>query len=179
MRRKVNNKLKEYLMGFAGNKTIDELLPLVNEKFNEDYDRLHLQKYIIRNKIPYKYSQPTKVRDMSSLPIGTERVKDRDRIYVKVAKNKWVYKQRYIYEQYYGVKLTPNDFIIFLDGDKTNFNIENLYKITRYEAAHLGNICGGSKNAAIKRLGVEVAKLYIKVKDKENFYEKTKLRNNY
>ena len=133
----------------------------------------------VLHKIPYKYSQPTKVRNMSSLPLGTERVKDRDRVYVKVAKNKWMYKQRYIYEQHYGVKLTPNDFIIFLDGDKTNFNIENLYKITRYEGAHLGNICGGSKNAAIKRLGVEVAKLYIKVKDKENFYEKTKLRNNY
>lgn len=179
MRRKVNNELKNYLMEFAKDKTVDELLPLVNEKFNENYDRLHLQKYIIRNKIPYKYSQPTKVRDMSSLPIGTERIKDRDRIYVKVAKNKWVYKQRYIYEQYYGVKLTPNDFIIFLDGDKTNFKIENLYKITRYEGAHLGNICGGSRNAAIKRLGVEVAKLYIKTKEKENFYEKTKLRNNY
>lgn len=175
MRRKVNNKLKEYLLEFAKDKTIDELLPLVNEKFNENYDRLHLQKYIIRNRIPYKYSNPEKIRDMSSLPIGTERVKDRDRIYVKVAKNKWIYKQRYIYEQYHKVKLTSNDFIVFLDGDKTNFNIDNLYKITRYEAAHLGNICAHSKSKDVRRVSIDVAKLMIKIKDLEKEYEK---RNN-
>ncbi len=167
MRRKINNELKNYLTEFAGDKTIDELLPLVNEKFNENYDRLHLQKYLIRNRIPYKYSNPEKIRDMSNLPIGTERVKDRDRIYVKVAKNKWIYKQRYIYEQYHKVKLTSNDFIIFLDGDKTNFDIDNLYRVTRYEAAHLGNICGGSKNKDVTKLGIDTARLYIKIKDKE------------
>jgi hypothetical protein len=174
MRRKVNNKLKEYLLEFAGDKTIDELLPLVNEEFNENYDRLHLQKYIIRNRIPYKYSNPEKIRDMSNLPIGTERVKDRDRIYVKVAKNKWIYKQRYIYEQYHKVKLTSNDFIVFLDGDKTNFNIDNLYKITRYEAAHLGNICGNSKSKDVRRVSIDVARLMIKIKDWEKEYEKTR-----
>ena len=111
---------------------------------------------------------------MSNLPIGTERVKDRDRIYVKVAKNKWIYKQRYIYEQYHKVKLTSNDFIVFLDGDKTNFNIDNLYKITRYEAAHLGNICAHSKSKDVRRVSIDVAKLMVKIKDWEKEYEKTR-----
>ena len=109
---------------------------------------------------------------MSSLPIGTERVKDRDRVYVKVSKDKWMYKQRYIYEQYYDVKLTDDDFILFLDGDKRNFNITNLYKVTRYEAAHLGYICGKTNNQSVKKLSIQVARMMIKIKDWRIKYEK-------
>lgn len=102
---------------------------------------------------------------MNHLPIGTERVQDGDRIYVKVARNRWIGKQRYVYEKYHKVKLTPNDFIVFLDGDKTNFNIDNLYKITRYEGAHLGNICAHSKSKDVRRVSIDIAKLMIKIKD--------------
>lgn len=171
MRRHVNNELKNYLMEFAKDMTIDELLPLVNEKFNENYNRSSLQKYLIRNRIPYKYTTPTRVRDMSSLPIGTERVRDGDRIYIKVAKNKWMYKQRYIWEQHYGEKLTDNDFIIFLDGDKTNFDINNLFKITRYEGAHFGNICAHSKSKEVREVSVDAAKLMVKIKDCKKEYK--------
>ena len=172
MRRKVNSKLKEYLMGLGGTRTIPELIPLVNDKFNENYDRYHLQKYLIRNRIPYKYTHPLKSENMSRLPIGTERVKDGDRIYIKVSRNKWMYKQRYIYEQHYGVKLAPSDFIIFLDGDKTNFNIDNLRKITRYEGAHFGNICAHSKSKDVRTVSVDAAKLMVKIKDWKKEYEK-------
>ena len=97
MRRKVNNELKNYLLEFAKDMTIDELLPLVNKKFNDNYTRLGLQKYLVRNRIPYKYAQITKIRDMNNIPIGTERVQDSDRVYIKVARNKWIGKQRYVY----------------------------------------------------------------------------------
>ena len=46
MRRKINNELKEYLLVFASEYTIDELLPKVNKIFNENYTRVELNKYL-------------------------------------------------------------------------------------------------------------------------------------
>lgn len=75
MRRKINIELRNYCVSNS-NLTIDELLPLVNKRFKENYTRLQLQKYLVRNKIPYKYKFETKSHNMSKLPIGTEYKKD-------------------------------------------------------------------------------------------------------
>lgn len=138
MRRKINNELKEYLLIFAGEYTIDELLPKVNKIFNENYTRLELQKYLWRNRIEYKYQNENKKRNnVHNKPIGSERIKD-GLVQVKVANNKWEYKQRIIYEKYYNVKLKSTDYIIFLDGDRNNFNINNLEKVSYDEAGYIG-----------------------------------------
>ena len=64
--------------------------------------------------------------------VGSERVNVDGYVEVKVAEpNKWKLKQRLVYEEYYGVTLTSNDVIIFLDGNKQNLDIKNLYKMTR------------------------------------------------
>lgn len=138
MRRKINPELKEYLETFAKQLTIDELLPKVNKIFNENYTRLQLQKYLWRNRIKYKYQNENKKRNnVYNKPIGSERTND-GLTQVKVANNRWEYKQRYIYEQYYKVKLKDDEYIIFLDSDRTNFNIDNLKLATRKESAYLG-----------------------------------------
>ena len=65
-------------------------------------------------------------------PVGSERINVDGYTEIKVAEpNKWRLKQRLVYEEYYGVTLTSNDVIIFLDGDKQNLDINNLYKMTR------------------------------------------------
>ncbi len=56
--------------------------------------------------------------------------------YIKISnsksnKEKYVLKQRYLYEKYHNTKLLKNDCIIFLNGNNKDFSIENLYKITR------------------------------------------------
>lgn len=51
-------------------------------------------------------------------------------------KNNWKQKQVYIYEQHYE-KLKDSEIVIFLDGNKDNFNIDNLYKIKRSENVQL------------------------------------------
>lgn len=51
--------------------------------------------------------------------------------YIKIAEpNVWKLKHRYIWEQAYG-EIPPNCNIIFLDGDKTNFNLSNLFCVHR------------------------------------------------
>lgn len=65
-------------------------------------------------------------------PVGSERINVDGYTEIKVAEpNKWRLKQRLVYEEYYGVTLTSNDVIIFLDGNKQNLDIKNLYKMTR------------------------------------------------
>lgn len=65
-------------------------------------------------------------------PVGSERINVDGYTEIKVAEpNKWKLKQRLVYEEYYGVTLTSNDVIIFLDGNKQNLDINNLYKMTR------------------------------------------------
>ena len=94
-------------------------------------------------------------------------------ILVKVAQpNIWKYKQRLIYEQYYNIELTENDYIIFLNQNRTDFRIENLKRITRRESSILSNQKIFSTNENLTELGILTAKLMIKIKEKgEMTYE--------
>ena len=64
--------------------------------------------------------------------------------YIKVSNSqnksdKYVLKNRYLYEQYYNETLCSDDMIIFLDNDNTNFSKENLYKMKRSTHALMFN----------------------------------------
>ena len=166
MRRRINQELKDYCSDNS-NLTIDELLPLVNKKFKENYTRLGLQKYLVRNKISYKYRNANKSHNMSKLPIGTEYTKGDDMVLVKIGKNKWEYKQRLIYKNYYNIELTDDDYVIFLDNDRNNFNIENLKCVSRRVSSILANQQLKSSNPEATNLGINIAELIIKVKEME------------
>ena len=74
----------------------------------------------------------------TALPVGSETWRD-GYLYVKIANNplpkhftveelrkNWVQKHRLIWETKHG-KIPKNGIVVFLDGDKTNFNLSNLY----------------------------------------------------
>lgn len=65
------------------------------------------------------------------IPVGSERINKDGYIEVKVADPKtWKQKHRLIYERVHGP--IPKDcIVIFKDGDKTNFDINNLLLIKR------------------------------------------------
>lgn len=81
------------------------------------------------------------VREKEQLPIGTERI-TQGIVYVKVMDVPkstkisgykppyWLPKQRKIYEDAYG-QIPNGYFVIFLDKDTTNYNIDNLYCLGR------------------------------------------------
>lgn len=165
MRRKYNKDLIEWLNNNASKYIVDELVPIVNKKYKETYTRVQLQRLLVRNKIEYKYKNENKSHNMSKLPIGTEYVKSDGMVLVKVDKNEWKYKQRLIYEQYYNVKLNEDEYVIFLDQDRTNFNINNLKKVTRRESSILANQQIFSKIPEATRTGIQIAKLMIKMNE--------------
>jgi len=73
-------------------------------------------------------------------PVGSERLGSDGYWMIKVAEpNVWKLKHRLIYEEHYG-PIPKGKIIIFLDGNKSNFEIENLMCITKGENAVLNHI---------------------------------------
>lgn len=68
--------------------------------------------------------------------IGEERITKDGYVEIKVrdrcGNDNWEYKHRWIYEQHYG-KIPKGHNIIFLDGNKQNFNIDNLKAVSKSE----------------------------------------------
>ena len=164
MRNKYTKEFENKMIKLAPTKTINELVKIANKDYNITKKQLTL--YLSKRQIRYKDYNKNKVRLMGeNIPIGTEYVKPDGMVLVKVSKSKWQYKQRLIYEKYHKVKLTSDDYVIFLDQDRTNFNIDNLRVVSRRESSILANQKIFSSNPKVTETGIDVARLIIKLKD--------------
>ena len=165
--RKYNDKMRMYLEKYARHYTISELINIVEEKFGEKFEPRDLRIYLLHKGIKYKYEMPKKSNNGKPTKIGSQVIKtDGNMVKVKVAEHKWEYKQRKIYEDHYGVKLPDDVYVIFLDGNKRNFDIKNLKAISRRESAKMIRNGVFSFDRAITKLGHLATKMYIKTKDK-------------
>ena len=68
-----------------------------------------------------------------------------------------------VYEEYYGEKLSSNDVIIFLDGNKTNLSIDNLMKLTRSELVRFNQMQLHGDNPDLNMSAALLAKIKAKV----------------
>ncbi len=150
--------------------TVDELVPILNSKFGTNYTSKSLRKHYYRHNLEYKKEYKKKCGWKSPLakPIGSESNPDKNGlIRIKVNDKRWEYKQRYIYEQYHKVDLPEETLVTFLDGDKTNFDIDNLIAVPRHEI-EIAYGCGiTSSNKELSRLGFSVAHLMNVTKEME------------
>lgn len=104
-------------------------------------------------------------RPLNQLPIGTERVDQMGYTWVKLSEHaggkkydNWQPKHKWLWEQAHG-PLEEGQIVIFLDGDKTNFDLDNLEAITKAENAIL-NIKGWrSEDPDLSRIGVAAARI--------------------
>ena len=168
MRNKYSKQFEEEMIALAPTNELERLFWVARCKYNYPITKEQLRQYLSKRNIIYKDYNANKKRDMGSkMPLYSERVKPDGMIQVKVGKNRWMYKQRYIYSKYYNIELTSDDYIIFLDQDRTNFNIDNLKRISRHESSILANQKIFSSNPVATKTGIEVAKLMIKLKSKE------------
>lgn len=167
MRNKYSKDFENKMILLAPTHTLNQLLDIAINKYKYEITVIQLRSYLSKRHIKYKNYSYRKVRNVGdNVPIGTERVKPDGMVQVKVAKNKWEYKQRFIYSKHYNVKLTSDDYIIFLDQDRTNFDINNLKRINRRESSIVANQKMFSKNPEITKTGIQVAKLMIKCKER-------------
>lgn len=169
MRNKYSKEFEEEMIKLAPYNSFEELFIVARIKYNYPITRNQLMQYLSKREIRYKDYNKNKVRDMGkNKPLFSERIKPDGMVQVKISKNKWEYKQRYIYSRYYNKELTNDDYIIFLDQNRTNFNIDNLKLVSRHESSILSNQKIFSKNAKATEVGINIAKLMIKTKELEN-----------
>jgi hypothetical protein len=101
-------------------------------------------------------------------PLGDEHVDNDGYIRVKVAKTgtkreRWKLKHRLIYEQHHG-EISPSIIIRFYDNDKQNFNIENLYAVTKGENAVLNRLKFANEPVELKPTILAMVRMCLKAK---------------
>lgn len=105
--------------------------------------------------------------------IGSERVGKDGYILIKVQDGKlnrnWMPKHRYLYEQEYG-KIPEGYKLIFADGNKLNFDLDNLVLVSYSEELIMNRRGLISDNADITKTGSIIAKVI----DKTNKVKKGK-----
>lgn len=103
--------------------------------------------------------------------IGDEFISKDGYTFIKVEEpNTWIHKQQYVYEQYYG-KLSKGFSVVFLDKNKTNFDIDNLKAVPNDIKLTAKNLKLFYDNKEMTKTGLLVAELINKTsRIKENDY---------
>lgn len=178
--------MKQFILDNYKGRYNQELADLFNQKFNTNITSRTIKSYKANNKLnsgltgkfrkgqtPHNKGKkmPKEVYEKvkhtmfakgnvppNHRPVGSERISKDGYIEVKVAEpNKWRLKQRVVYEEAKG-KIPESCPIIFLDGNKRNFDIDNLRCITRSELLYLN--CNGLNNSnEITETGILMARL--------------------
>ena len=183
---KYTDEMKQFILDNYKGRYNQELADLFNQKFNTNVTSRTIKSYKANNKLnsglsgkfrkgqtPHNKGKkmPKEVYEKvkhtmfangnvppNHRPVGSERISKDGYIEVKVAEpNKWRLKQRVVYEEAKG-KIPEGYTIIFLDGNKRNFDIDNLRCITRSELLYLN--CNGLNNSnEITETGILMARL--------------------
>lgn len=175
----MKNKIHKYsideinfLKENANGKSVLELTSLFNKKFNLNLSYTQIASTLSRNKIKTNFSSGRFKKGENyaircgKIKIGSECVKSNGYVYVRTSENgDWKLKHHIIYENKYG-KIKKGNKIKFLDGNKRNFDINNLFEITRQEQAIINsnNLC--SDNPDITKTGILLARLKNKINEK-------------
>ena len=92
--------------------------------------------------------------------IGSTRLNADGYIMIKIAEpNKWQLLQRYVWEKENGRKLLKNECVIFLDGNKENFEPDNLMAIKRSELARVNKNHRITDDPELTRAGINVERV--------------------
>lgn len=121
--------------------TWEKLTEMLNKQFGTNRKYRTVKAHCNRTLKLIKTMPQGYYQDKSRYAIGDERIEN-GYVLVKVSDIKgsrqkrnaainWVPKQRLIWEQYYG-KIPEGHQVIFLDGDKSNFDIDNLCCVSLY-----------------------------------------------
>jgi hypothetical protein len=78
----------------------------------------------------------------------------------------WKLKHKLIYEQHYG-PLPKGGVILFADGNRSNFNIDNLILTTQREMMAMNKHQFCSKDPELTKTGMAIVRLKLAIQDKE------------
>ena len=143
--------------------TNQELANKLNAKFGTNYNGKKMQNF------KYKRGLKAGIRCYGDLnkrmPLFTETIDSRGYTFVKVGENNWVRKQRYLYEKYIG-KIPKGHVVIFKDGNKQNFELDNLMLAEKRLLNQISALM--TDDTEINETIILNAKLKIKVRELED-----------
>lgn len=98
--------------------------------------------------------------------LGSERIGSEGYTLIKIAEpNVYKLKHRVIYEQHHG-KIPKNHTVVFADGNKSNFDIDNLILVSRSELAMMNQHKLIKTDKELSKAGVNLARLLLKISEK-------------
>lgn len=98
-------------------------------------------------------------RPQNWCPVGSERVRADGYVYVKIAEPKrWLPKHVHIWEQAHGPRPKGHN-VMFGDGDRGNFNLDNLMLVSRADFVQLNKQRLISASAELTRAGLNIVKV--------------------
>jgi len=102
------------------------------------------------------------------VPVGSESEDKDGYTKVKIANpNKWAYKHRLVWERHHNRKIPPGHAVLFGDGNKRNFDPDNLILVSRAQLARM-NQSGLIKNDAnLTKTGAIIADLLNKIGERK------------
>lgn len=104
-------------------------------------------------------------RPASYLPVGTINYTTDSYPKIKVADpDKWEYLHRQTWEKHHG-PVPDGHSVVFLDGDKTNWNIDNLACLSKSEVARLNQQHLITDDAELTKAGIGLVKLQNKIRE--------------
>ena len=190
-RHKWTNEEKEYLTQIYKKNDYDTILKMMNDKFECSFNRNQIISFMRRNKLKseaiknngrFSKGMTPWNKGLSYMPnnketrfqkgniphchreVGSERIIRDGYIEIKVAEpNVWDLKHRVIYREHYG-EIPDGHNIIFADGNKMNFDIDNLIAVSKSEMLILNNNNLRFEDKELTKVGVNIAKVIDKAK---------------
>ena len=179
---------KQYLAEITPGRGYKEIQSMMSCKFGFDYTRHQIKGAITRNKLNTgrtgrfekgraTWNKGTKGLTKANVtsfkkgqkshnykPVGSERITKDGYCEIKVSDTgrRWRPKHVLIYEKHHG-KVPKGSAVIFLDGDKRNFDIDNLYLVTRSQLAMLNKNSLIQKDAELTKTAINVVDLMKKI----------------
>ena len=187
---------KDYLREITLGRHYKEIVELMNAKFEYEFNIGQIKGAIARYKlntgftgyfpkgnIPFnkgtkgimkanKTSYKKGNIPQSYKPVGTERITKDGYTEIKVKDpNVWKLKHRLIYEEHYG-EIPKGYVVMFLDRDKSNFDINNLILISRNQLRTLNQNDLIKDDPELTKSGIILADLLIKINEKDKEIKK-------
>lgn len=165
----LTKEMKQFVFDNYKGISNQELADKLNEKFGTNFNARKFMDFKWANGLKSGY-QYKPWMDWEKEHLGETLRKD-GYTYIKIHKT-WYPKQRYVYEQHYG-ELKKGDVILFKDGDKENFDIDNLIKVNKNILGRVACLMTDDKeiNNSIILNGLLLDKIKNMKKEGEMYYE--------
>ncbi len=140
--KEIDKYIKNHCVGNKPQKLVDAL----KKEFNFDTTINGLRTYMSTKGYRFRTHKIAEHKNWNQRKVGELRIK-KGLVQIKIAEpNVWKQYQVYLWEKAHNEKVKKGEIVIFLDKNTRNYNIENLYKISRrvlgYRAINYSHIEG-------------------------------------